>query len=79
MPPIRKQVRKEFRVEVTAGESCWTLMPGISQDAFLRVAKLHMADILGGWQLATVEQKHRLQNLLFEDGLFQEKTTSLES
>jgi hypothetical protein len=48
------------------------------RDAFSRFAKLHMTDIAGAWQLATAEQKHRVQNLLFEDGLLLRKSRDFE-
>ncbi|HEY0308870.1 MAG TPA: hypothetical protein VGB94_11975 [Acidobacteriaceae bacterium] len=39
------------------------------QDAFIRFAKIHLRDVAGAWQLATPEQRGRVQNLLFDRGL----------
>jgi hypothetical protein len=38
-------------------------------DAFVRFAELHLMDIACAWQIAAPEQRQRVQNLLFHDGL----------
>jgi site-specific DNA recombinase len=38
-------------------------------DAFLRFSKLMLVDIATAWQRADVEQRVRVQNLLFQDGI----------
>jgi hypothetical protein len=40
-----------------------------TQDAFIRFAELHLMDIARAWQIAEPEQRQRVQNLLFGDGL----------
>jgi hypothetical protein len=37
--------------------------------AFVRFAELHLLDIARAWQIAEPEQRQRVQNLLFDDGL----------
>jgi site-specific DNA recombinase len=74
-----KETEEEFRVEIAATENALRDLDDrqLTQDAFLRFAKLHMANIAGAWQAATAEQKHRVQNLLFEDGLFYSEKTGI--
>jgi site-specific DNA recombinase len=38
-------------------------------DAFIRFAEIHLTDIAGAWEIAAPEQRQRVQNLLFQDGL----------
>jgi site-specific DNA recombinase len=38
-------------------------------DSFVRFAELQMMDIANAWRIAKPEQRHRVQNLLFEGGL----------
>ena len=38
-------------------------------ETFLRFAELLLMDIAGAWQIAGAEQRQRVQNLLFQDGL----------
>jgi len=38
-------------------------------DSFLRFAELHLADIANVWRIAGPEQRQRVQNLLFREGL----------
>ena len=42
-------------------------------DAFLRFSKLMLVDIATAWQRADVEQRVRVQNFLFQDGISYEK------
>jgi site-specific DNA recombinase len=42
-------------------------------DAFLRFAKLMLVDIAAAWQRADVEQRIRVQNLLFQGGIWYDK------
>jgi site-specific DNA recombinase len=74
-----KEAEEEFRVEIAATEKALRDLDDrqLTQDAFLRFVKLHMANIAGAWQAATAEQKHRVQNLLFEDGLFYSEKTGI--
>jgi site-specific DNA recombinase len=67
-----KEAEVEFCVEIAVLEKELRALDSqqMTQDAFLRFVNLHMVDVAGAWQLATVEQKHRVQNLLFEGGLF---------
>jgi len=43
-------------------------------NAFLRFSKLMLVDIAAAWQLAEVEQRVRVQNLLFQDGIAYDKS-----
>ena len=74
-----KEAEEDFRAEIAATEKALRDRDArhLTQDAFLRFAKLHLADIAGAWQLATAQQKHRVQNLLFEDGLFYSEETGI--
>jgi hypothetical protein len=38
-------------------------------DSFVRFAELQLMDIANAWRIAGPEQRQRVQNLLFEDGL----------
>jgi site-specific DNA recombinase len=38
-------------------------------DAFMQFAQIHLTDIAGAWEIAAPEQRQRVQNLLFKDGL----------
>jgi site-specific DNA recombinase len=38
-------------------------------DAFIRFSEIHMTDIARAWEIAEPEQRQRVQNLLFQDGL----------
>lgn len=38
-------------------------------DAFIRFAEIHLTDVAGAWKIANPEQRQRVQNLLFKDGL----------
>ena len=49
----------------------------VTQEVFLRFTKIHLMDVAGAWQLGTPEQKHRVQNLLFEGGLFYSEKTGI--
>jgi site-specific DNA recombinase len=72
-----KEADEEFCAEITATEEELRVLDSrqITQDAFLRFTKVHLMDVAGAWQLAKPEQRHRVQNLLFEDGLrYSEKT-----
>jgi len=40
-----------------------------TMDAFVRFAELQVMDIAAAWQIAGPEQRQRVQNLLFQDGL----------
>jgi site-specific DNA recombinase len=40
-----------------------------TMDVFVRFAELLLMDIAGAWQIAKPEQRQRVQNLLFHDGL----------
>lgn len=42
-------------------------------DAFLRFSKLMLVDIAAAWQRADIEQRVRVQNFLFQDGIAYEK------
>ncbi len=65
------EANEEYCSEIEATErELQSITPQQStQDAFLRFAKIHLMDVAGAWRLATPEQRHRVQNLLFEDGL----------
>jgi site-specific DNA recombinase len=72
-----KEADDEFCAEITTTEEELRALDSrqITQDAFLRFTKIHLMDVAGAWQLAKPEQRHRVQNLLFEDGLsYSEKT-----
>jgi hypothetical protein len=43
-------------------------------DAFLRFSNLMLVDIAAAWQQAEVEQRVRVQNFLFQDGIAYEQT-----
>ncbi len=43
-------------------------------DAFLRFSKLMLVDMAAAWQRAEVEQRVRVQNFLFQDGIADDKT-----
>jgi site-specific DNA recombinase len=38
-------------------------------DAFIRFAEIHLTDVAEAWEIAAPEQRQRVQNLLFQDGL----------
>jgi site-specific DNA recombinase len=40
-----------------------------NSDAFLRFAELQLLDVEGAWLIATPEERERVRNLLFQDGL----------
>jgi len=40
-----------------------------NSDAFLRFAELQLLDVEGAWLMATPEERVRVRNLLFQDGL----------
>ena len=42
----------------------------VTLDAFVRFADHRLMDIAGAWQVAGAEQRQRVQNLLFHDGLY---------
>jgi hypothetical protein len=42
---------------------------GATADSFVRFAELQLMDIANAWQIAGPEQRRRVQNLLFDDGL----------
>jgi site-specific DNA recombinase len=72
-----KEVDEEFRAEIAATEKELRALDSrqMTQDAFLRFTRVHLMDVAGAWQLAKPEQRHRVQNLLFEGGLsYSEKT-----
>ena len=65
-----KEVDEEFRAEIAATEKELRALDSrrITQDAFLRFTRVHLMDLAGAWQVAKPEQRHRVQNLLFQDG-----------
>ena len=65
------EANEEFRAEIAVTEQelrTINFQRG-TQDAFLRFAEIHLMDIAGVWQIAGPEQRQRVQNLLFQDGL----------
>jgi hypothetical protein len=66
-----KEADEEFCAEIAAMEKDLRALDSrqVTQEAFVRFAKLHTVDVAGAWQLATVEQKYRVQTFLFEGGL----------
>jgi site-specific DNA recombinase len=38
-------------------------------EAFIRFAEIHLTNVAGAWEIAAPEQRQRVQNLLFQDGL----------
>ena len=65
------EANEEFCAEIAVTEQELRAIKSrqATQDAFLRFTKFHLMDVAGAWQLATPEQRHRVQNLLFEGGL----------
>jgi hypothetical protein len=65
------QVNSDFDNEIDAISQ--QLNAGRSQrgtlDAFVRFSKLMLVDIATAWQRADVEQRVRVQNLLFQNGI----------
>ncbi len=45
----------------------------LTVDAFVRFSKLMVVDIAAAWQLAPIEQRLRVQNFLFPDGIAYKK------
>jgi hypothetical protein len=75
-----READEEFCAEIAATEKELRTLDSRqgTQDAFLRFTKIHLMDVAGAWQLAKPEQRHRVQNLLFEDGLrYSAKSKSL--
>jgi site-specific DNA recombinase len=48
-----------------------------TSDAFLRFAELQLMDIAGAWLIAGPDQRERVQNLLFQEGLVYSKTEGI--
>ena len=46
-------------------------------EAFIRFAELALLDIAGTWQMASPENRQRVQNLLFEGGLHYSKESGI--
>jgi site-specific DNA recombinase len=67
-----KQADEEFCAEIATTEKELRALESrqVTQDAFLCFIKIHLMDVGGAWQLGTPGQKHRVQNLLFDGGLF---------
>ena len=65
------EANDEFCAEIAATEQeLRAITPRqATQDAYLRFTKIHLMDVAGAWQLAAPEQRHRVQTLLFDDGL----------
>ena len=65
------EANEEFEREIAGTEKeLLAITPRQStQDAFVRFAKIHLMDVAEAWQLATPEQRGRVQNLLFDGGL----------
>jgi len=65
------EANEEFEREIAGSEKeLLAITPRQeTQDAFIRFAKIHLMDVAGAWQLATPEQRGRVQNLLFDGGL----------
>jgi site-specific DNA recombinase len=50
---------------------------GATMEAFIQFAELTLLDIAGTWQKASPENRQRVQNLLFEDGLHYSKESGI--
>jgi hypothetical protein len=50
---------------------------GATMEAFIQFAELTLLDIAGTWQKASPENRQRVQNLLFEDGLHYSKKSGI--
>ncbi len=65
------EANAEYTAELSATEAEIKALSSdrATEDAFIRFAELQLMDIAGAWQLAGSEQRQRVQNLLFADGL----------
>ena len=65
------QANAEYAEELTATEAEIKALSSnrATMESFVRFAKLQLTDIAGAWQIAAPEQRQRVQNLLFENGL----------
>ena len=65
------QANAEFDTEIAALHEQLeiTRSSRLNLEAFLRFTKVALLDVAGAWQWADAEQKVRVQNLLFGDGL----------
>ncbi len=61
----------EFAAEIAAMEAGLRVIESDAgkMDSFIRFAELRLADISCVWEIASPEQRQRVQNLLFRDGL----------
>ena len=67
------EAEQEYSAEIVAIEKELLAFESrkAAQSAFLQlIAKIELVDMAEVWQLATPEQRHRVQNFLFEGGLF---------
>jgi site-specific DNA recombinase len=65
------EANAEYAAELAATEAELKSLSSnrTTMDAFVRFAELQLMDIAGAWQIAAPEQRQRVQNLLFQDGL----------
>jgi DNA invertase Pin-like site-specific DNA recombinase len=68
---VYEEAESEFRAEISVLEQELQAVNSnrATTEAFVRFAELQLQDIAGAWQIADPEQRQRVQNLLFQDGL----------
>jgi hypothetical protein len=66
-----EQANAEFTREIAEIEGALRDVDSVyaSINAFQRFAELRLLDVQGAWQMATPEERVRVRNLLFQDGL----------
>jgi hypothetical protein len=67
----QKRLKAAFSAEiaVTTEQLQASTADGATMEAFIRFAELTLVDIAGTWQMASPENRQRVQNLPFEGGL----------